>query len=251
MVGTKTLRVNGHLISQAYSTPSLPTSGSTFSSTSLLQQLRPRRIRSLVPITRMSQSKVVELHPPDPLIAVVQVERKNNYGENLVGLLHETGFKELVILCHGFRSSKESAVMADLADVISKEEISVFRFDFAGNGESEGSFEYGNYQREADDLHSVIQYFSERNQAITTILGHSKDEEIISGGNVVLLYASKFHDVPTIINVAGRYDTKKGIAERLGKDFMEVINRDGFIDVVSKKGTALVDHNHIMKVSKT
>ncbi|KAF5176735.1 Alpha/beta-Hydrolases superfamily protein [Thalictrum thalictroides] len=116
------------------STPSLPTSGSTFSSTILLQQLRPRRIRSLVvPITRMSQSKVVEHHHP----SVVQVERitlKNNYGENLVGLLHETGSKELVILCHGFRSSKESAVMAGLADAISKEGISVFRFDFAGNG---------------------------------------------------------------------------------------------------------------------
>ncbi|KAF5198893.1 Chromatin assembly factor 1 subunit fas2, partial [Thalictrum thalictroides] len=98
-----------------------------------MEQLRPRRIRSLVPITRMSQSKVVEHHHP----SVVQVERitlKNNYGENLVGLLHETGSKELVILCHGFRSSKESAVMAGLADAISKEGISVFRFDFAGNG---------------------------------------------------------------------------------------------------------------------
>ncbi|KAF5197717.1 Alpha/beta-Hydrolases superfamily protein, partial [Thalictrum thalictroides] len=107
--------------------------------------------------------------------------------------------------------------------------------------ESEGSFEYGNYQREADDLRSVIQYFCERNHAITTILGHSK------GGNVVLLYASKYHDVPTIINVAGRYDPKKGIAERLGKDFMEVIKRDGFIDVVSKKGQYRVTEESLME----
>lgn len=30
----------------------------------------------------------------------------NRHGENLVGILHETGSKELVVLCHGFQSSK-------------------------------------------------------------------------------------------------------------------------------------------------
>ena len=40
--------------------------------------------------------------------------------------------------------------------------------------ESEGTFEYGNYQREPDDLRAVIQYFSGANRVITGILGHSK-----------------------------------------------------------------------------
>jgi hypothetical protein len=31
---------------------------------------------------------------------------KNNHGEKLVGILHDTGSKELVVLCHGFQSSK-------------------------------------------------------------------------------------------------------------------------------------------------
>lgn len=30
----------------------------------------------------------------------------NKHGEKLVGLLHETGSVEIVILCHGFRSTK-------------------------------------------------------------------------------------------------------------------------------------------------
>ena len=30
----------------------------------------------------------------------------NNHGEKLVGTLNETGSPEIVILCHGFRSSK-------------------------------------------------------------------------------------------------------------------------------------------------
>ena len=40
---------------------------------------------------------------------MVQQERvvvQNKYGEKLVGLLNDTGSLDIVILCHGFRSSK-------------------------------------------------------------------------------------------------------------------------------------------------
>ncbi len=42
------------------------------------------------------------------IVSVVQqkVIIPNKYGEKLVGILHETGSVESVILCHGFRSSK-------------------------------------------------------------------------------------------------------------------------------------------------
>ncbi|KAL5715041.1 hypothetical protein ACHQM5_016927 [Ranunculus cassubicifolius] len=135
--------------------------------------------------------------PKQELLPVIQVETtiQNKHGERLSGVLDDTGSTELVILCHGFRSSK-----------------------------------YGNYLREADDLRAVIEHFSGGKQAVITILGHSK------GGDVVLLYASKYSDVPTVINVSGRYNLEKGVEERLGKDFMQNIQKDGFIDVIGKKG---------------
>lgn len=40
--------------------------------------------------------------------------------------------------------------------------------------ESEGSFSYANYWREADDLRAVIQHFCGANRVISAILGHSK-----------------------------------------------------------------------------
>lgn len=46
-----------------------------------------------------------------PLCAVTMQQRviiPNKHGENLVGLLHETGSREIVILCHGFVSNKVS-----------------------------------------------------------------------------------------------------------------------------------------------
>ncbi|KAI5421142.1 hypothetical protein KIW84_044837 [Lathyrus oleraceus] len=58
----------------------------------------------------------------------------NKYGNKLVGILHEAGTKEIVILCHGLRVSKEDIIMTQLAAALENAGISSFRFDFTGNG---------------------------------------------------------------------------------------------------------------------
>ncbi|KAK9071219.1 hypothetical protein SSX86_009787 [Deinandra increscens subsp. villosa] len=158
---------------------------------------------------------------------------QNNCGEKLVGLLHETGSKEIVILCHGFRDSKDYNMMVELAFALEKDGISAFRFDFSGNGESEGVFQFGNYRKEVDDLQAVIQHLTGENRVISAILGHSK------GGNVVVLYASLHHNVQTVVNVSGRYKMDRGVEERLGKDYLERAKEDGFIGIKSRKGGLL------------
>ncbi|GER50605.1 alpha/beta-Hydrolases superfamily protein [Striga asiatica] len=120
--------------------------------------------------------------------------------------------------------------MVSLAFSFEREGISVFRFDFAGNGESEGSFQYGNYRREADDLRSVVEHFQKEHRHVVALVGHSK------GGNAVLLYASMYNDVCTIVNISGRFDLRRGIEGRLGQDFREKIEQKGFIDVKNRKG---------------
>ncbi|VVB14261.1 unnamed protein product [Arabis nemorensis] len=150
----------------------------------------------------------------------------NSRNEKLEGILHETESREIIVLCHGFLSRKESTIIKNLATAIEKEGISAFRFDFSGNGMSEGIFSYGNYSHETDgDLRSVIQHLSNNmNRVVTTILGHSK------GGDVVLLYASKYRDIRNVINLSGRYDMRKGIVDRFGEDVFERIEKQGFID---------------------
>ncbi|KAJ4965571.1 hypothetical protein NE237_017420 [Protea cynaroides] len=177
----------------------------------------------------MAQPSIHESHS----VLVIPQQRviiKNKHNEKLVGVLHETGSTELVILCHGFRCSKEHEIFKNLAAALEKDGISVFRFDFAGNGESEGSFEFGNYLKEAEDLRSVVLHFSGAKRLVSAILGHSK------GGDVVLLYASSYPDVHTVVNASGRFDLKCGIESRLGKDFMQRIRKDGFIDVKNDTG---------------
>ncbi|KAE8700330.1 translation machinery-associated protein 22 [Hibiscus syriacus] len=171
------------------------------------------------------------LSSQNPVTEQQRIVIPNKHGEKLVGLLHETGSKEIVILCHGFRSTKADRTMVTLAVALEKEGIAAFRFDFAGNGESEGSFEFGNYLREADDLHSIIRHFSRANRVVNAIVGHSK------GGDVVLVYASKYDDIHTVVNVSGRYDLKKGVEERFGKGSMDKIKDDGYIDIKNKEGS--------------
>ncbi|GAU42211.1 hypothetical protein TSUD_375600 [Trifolium subterraneum] len=97
--------------------------------------------------------------------------------------------------------------------------------------ESEGVFQYGNYWSEVDELHAVVQHFRESNHVIRAIVGHSK------GGVIVLLYASKYHDVKTIVNLSGRYNLQAGIEESLGKNYLERIRKEGFIDVKKRSGS--------------
>ncbi|KAL0558510.1 hypothetical protein IC582_003084 [Cucumis melo] len=152
-------------------------------------------------------------------------------GGKLVGILHEAGSLQIVIICHGYMSSKDDEVLLNLATSFDKEGISSFRFDFSGNGESDGSFQLGNYESEADDLHAIVQYFNGASRSVCTIIGHSK------GGDVVLVYASKYKDVDIVINVCGRFDMTKGIEKSLGENYEEAMEKQGFVDIKDPTGT--------------
>ncbi|VAH09893.1 unnamed protein product [Triticum turgidum subsp. durum] len=59
---------------------------------------------------------------------------------------------------------------------------------------------------------------------------------LLLGGNAVLLYASMYHDVTVIVNISGRFALEQGMEGRLGKNFLQRIKKDGYIDVRNKKG---------------
>ncbi|KAI5056710.1 hypothetical protein GOP47_0028528 [Adiantum capillus-veneris] len=156
----------------------------------------------------------------------------NSSGERLVGILQDTGSKELVILCHGLNSSKDVGLLVSLAKALSQAGLSVFRFDFSGNGESEGEFQFGSYSKETIDLHDVVLHWIEEGRVVKAILGHSK------GGSSVLLYASKFKEVSTIVNASGRLDLKAGLDKLLSSDYLERLEA-GPITVKNPSGNTM------------
>ncbi len=113
----------------------------------------------------------------------------NNSGEKLSGILHScTERKLLAIFCHGFLLSKDKPPAREFCEELNRAGLNAFRFDFSGYsedyhlGDSEGKFEYSSKQ--ADDLNSVIKYFSRKNYQIQCVIGHSM------GGSVAILQAA-------------------------------------------------------------
>lgn len=157
----------------------------------------------------------------------------NKDGLRLKGLLVDggAGSKEICILCHGFRSSKEGRTVSALSTALAEAGVSTFRFDFSGNGESEGTFAYGNYWKEVEDLRSAVEFWTSKGSRVVCVIGHSK------GGNCVVLYASKYHDVPFVINISGRFALEKGILERFGgQEGLRKLEDEGVLDIKDASG---------------
>ncbi|KAL2635198.1 hypothetical protein R1flu_006677 [Riccia fluitans] len=183
---------------------------------------RPR----IVNCSKMTETEII---PPPGISKSVIIP--NSYGERLAGILDDTGSKELCILCHGLRSSKRSTTLGVIASTLVTAGFSTFRFDFSGNGESGGEFSYGNYWKEVEDLRAVIQYWRDNEREITAIVGHSK------GGNAVILYASKYGDVKTVVSASSRFDLTVGQRERFGDAGMRKLEQNGYLDVKDRLGT--------------
>jgi hypothetical protein len=55
--------------------------------------------------------------------------------------------RPVVLLAHGYMSSRNSELLVRLSTALGRScGLSSFRFDFSGNGDSEGQFRYGQYR---------------------------------------------------------------------------------------------------------
>src|SRR3989344_3074798 len=88
----------------------------------------------------------------------------------------------IVVMCHGFASSKDQISNRDLARELVKRGLSVFRFDFTGCGQSEGNLGGLTPFSGLDDLKLAISQLPKHEFAL---FGSS------FGGYVSLLYASQ------------------------------------------------------------
>ncbi|HHW61154.1 MAG TPA: alpha/beta hydrolase [Syntrophomonadaceae bacterium] len=118
---------------------------------------------------------------------------KNRRGQRLAAYLFRPPVESsyIMIISHGFRGAKENAGRIFIfAEQLNKLGITVLAFDFAGSGESEGRFEEMTLSRQAEDLHSVIDFIIAREgPKPILLLGRS------FGGSTTLLTASQRSDI--------------------------------------------------------
>lgn len=108
---------------------------------------------------------------------------KNSKGLTLSAIYEGEDKKTpVIVMCHGYGSSKNSESNADLAKKLVEAGLCVFRFDFAGCGESEGSIDDLIPSNGIDDLKSAIKNLGRKDFRL-----HGTS----FGGYVALLYASE------------------------------------------------------------
>lgn len=117
---------------------------------------------------------------------------ENTKGNKLCGILaNPTSDKEkpVMILCHGFNTSKDSYTNVRLEKILSEQGISTFRFDFFAHGESEGTLEEITISEAIDDVLNAVRFLKE--------LGYSKIGLVGSsfGGMASVIAASKTDDL--------------------------------------------------------
>ncbi|WP_159886663.1 alpha/beta hydrolase [Paenibacillus puerhi] len=94
-------------------------------------------------------------------MALEAVVFRNSRNQELVGVLHHgegEGLRPCLIVCHGFAGTKigGSRRFVEFARYAARRNVSVFRFDFAGSGDSDGELTELTLDRELEDLHAAI-----------------------------------------------------------------------------------------------
>ena len=114
------------------------------------------------------------------IIKFVEINKKK-----IASVINDTGNKNIVIFCHGFRSTKigPNRFFVKVARELEKQNISSLRFDQYGSGDSEGDFidsRFDDWVKTTEEI--VNDYFSKGYKV--SLLGQSM------GGSAVLVAAS-------------------------------------------------------------
>ena len=143
-------------------------------------------------------------------------EIRNEQGERIDYTFHEGKPDQVVLIGHGVTGNKDRPFLVTLAERLTSAGMSVVRFSFSGNGDSEGRFEDSTVTKEVTDLQSILSVVTGESRRIAYV-GHSM------GGAVGVLAASQDARIQWLVSLAGMVDT----AEFARREFGDVTPGQG------------------------
>lgn len=129
-----------------------------------------------------------------------QIHFDNHLGETLAGTLHPPDGPPLaaVVAGHCFTCSRHTGILRRICGNLSDAGFMALRFDFSGNGQSQGRFEQSTWSKQILELEAAIAQVQQRGAEWIGLAGHSL------GAAIALLTAHRQAAVSAICRVAGR-----------------------------------------------
>lgn len=150
---------------------------------------------------------------------------KNSKGDKLCGILSaptNDKIQPIVILVHGFASNKNTDNYIKLVAFLNGRNISSFRFDFYGHGESGGKFENVTVSEAVDDIIQSIEFIKSMGYEKIGLIGGS------FGGIASIMASSKSKDLKFLVlkSPVSNYEDKQAAVESPEK--LEKWKKEGF-----------------------
>lgn len=143
---------------------------------------------------------------------------KNKKGLKLCGILSDPTddkSKPIVVFCHGHSTNKDSVSIQKIAEMLNAENISTFRFDVSGHGESGGKFEEITVSDAMDDILSAVDYVKSLGYGKIGLYGAS------FGGAASILAAERLSELFVLALKAAVSDYRKLETEYRGAKLKE------------------------------
>jgi len=158
-----------------------------------------------------------------------QIQFSNISGEKLAGTFHDpaNNSRRGIILGHCFTCSRHTRILRDLSLALVEEGFKVLRFDFSGNGQSEGNFSESLYSKQVKDLESAVSFISSHGVRWIGLAGHSM------GAMVALLAASQMDIIKGVCTLAAKASALRS-SHFLSQGQIRELKRTGRVNFISR-----------------
>ncbi len=136
----------------------------------------------------------------------------------------------VIILCHGFSTSKNNSTNTILKQILANKNIATFRLDFFGHGESDGKFEDVTISKAVDDVLNAVKFLRDEDYKKIGLFGSSFGglSSIIAASKLDgLLFLALKSPVSDYLEFKNNTMTKKQIQEWKNKGYTFYFNKHG------------------------
>jgi alpha/beta superfamily hydrolase len=167
-----------------------------------------------------------------------QVQFKNHVGETLAGTLHYTDRDPIgaVIAGHCFTCSRHTGILRRVCKELSHKGLMALRFDFSGNGQSQGIFEEATWSKQILEMEAAISMMQEKGVTWIGLAGHSL------GAAIALLTTLRDKPVSAICRIAGRTTANRN-QHFLTPSQIQVLEDAGEVEFISRGRTLTLSRN--------